>query len=150
MGCFVALVVAIGYGSGSVFKQREDVSPHSRSAERPKVLTANRSPREHKGAGKAGCRLTHGSRAKKARGRTIGEPETLRLSLRDGLQFPSCTREFALVCARGEDESEKRSKMNQDDERADHEESIDAGDCDAKTGVSYRFVRAELCPAGER
>ena len=55
-----------------------------------------------------------------------------------------------MTCARGEDESEKRSKMNQDDERADHEESIDAGDCDAKTGVSYRFVRAELCPAGER
>jgi hypothetical protein len=54
------------------------------------------------------------------------------------------------TCARGEDEPEKRSKMNQDDERADHEESIDAGDCDAKTGVSYRFVRAELCPAGER
>jgi hypothetical protein len=40
-------------------------------------------------------------------------------------------------------------KANQYEECPDHEESIDAGDCDAKTGASNCFVRAELWPAGE-
>jgi hypothetical protein len=40
--------------------------------------------------------------------------------------------------------------VNQYDECANHEQNIDADNCDAKTGAGYCLLRAELWPAGER